>query len=154
MNAILRDPELRLRSMTAADLEAVHAIEERAYEFPWSLGIFQDCLRVGYRCWVYLHGERIVGYGVMSLAVGEAHILNLCVDPYYQGKGLGRRLLRRLLNLGREGGADTLFLEVRLSNLGAKSLYLSEGFNEIGRRPGYYPAANGREDALVLARAL
>ncbi len=154
MSAILRDPQLRLRSMTAADLEAVSAIEARAYPFPWSLGIFRDCLRVGYRCWLYEHGERIVGYTIMSLAVGEAHILNLCIDPDYQGQGLGRRLLRRLLNLAREGGADTVFLEVRPSNPGALALYLSEGFNEIGRRPGYYPAADGREDALVLAAAL
>lgn len=154
MSAILRDPKLRLRSMTTADLLTVHGIEVRAYAFPWSLGIFRDCLRVGYRCWVYLYGERIVGYGVMSLAVGEAHILNLCIDPEYQRRGLGRRLLRRLLNLAREGGADTAFLEVRPSNPGALALYHSEGFNEIGRRPGYYPAAEGREDGLVLACAL
>lgn len=154
MSAILDQPLLNFRPMQAEDLEAVHAIECEAYSHPWGLGIFSDCLRVGYCCWVCEIEQELVGYGVMSLAVGEAHILNLCVHPRRQGKGLGRRVLGRLLELARERHADTAFLEVRAGNHTAQQLYESEGFNEIGNRRGYYPAPQGREDALVYAKAL
>ncbi len=145
---------LQFRPMRSGDLPAVQAIERRAYSHPWNPGIFEDCLRVGYCCWVCEIDQALVGYGIMSVAVGEAHILNLCMHPERQGQGLGRRMLGRLLTLARERHADTAFLEVRASNLPARYLYESEGFNEIGNRRGYYPAARGREDALVYAKAL
>ncbi|MEW7976798.1 MAG: ribosomal protein S18-alanine N-acetyltransferase, partial [Candidatus Sedimenticola endophacoides] len=152
MNALLKDPLLRLRPMTDEDVDAVMEVEREAYPFPWSHGIFHDCLRVGYCCWVCTLEERIVGYAVMSVAAGEAHLLNLCVKPARQGQGLGRRLMRRLMNLAREHRADELFLEVRVSNTPALELYHALGFNEIGRRRGYYPLPRGREDAILLAR--
>lgn len=136
------------------DIEAVLGCERAAYEFPWGADIFLDCLRVGYNCWVVELGPRVVGYGIMSIGAGECHVLNLCVHPRWQGMGLGRRLLRRLLALARDKGADSAFLEVRVSNSLARALYASEGFCEIGERRGYYPARNGREDAVVLALAL
>jgi len=154
MNAILRDPALSLRPMTEADVEAVSRIESRSYSFPWTEEIFRDCLRVGYCCMAGMLGERLIGYGIMSVAVGESHILNLCVDPELQGRRLGRRIMTRMLDLAKERGADTAFLEVRPSNRPALALYYSLGFNEIGLRRGYYPATQGREDALVLACAL
>ena len=154
MNAILRDQALGLRPMTEADLEAVARIERRSYSFPWSEEIFRDCLRVGYCCLACMLGQRLIGYGIMSVAVGESHILNICVDPEFQGQRLGRRIITRMLNLAREKGADTAFLEVRPSNRPALALYYSLGFNQIGLRRGYYPAPKGREDALVLACAL
>lgn len=154
MSAILDEPLPCFRPMQSEDMEAVHAIEREAYAHPWNIGIFSDCLRVGYCCWVCEIGQELVGYGVMSVAVGEAHLLNLCVHPPRQGQGLGRRLLGRLLDLARERHADTVFLEVRASNLPAQQLYESEGFNEIGNRRGYYPATHGREDALVYAKML
>lgn len=154
MSAVLKLPGIGLRRMTEDDLSAVMEIESTAYEFPWSEGIFRDCLRVGYGCWIYAEDNEIVAYGVISTAVGECHILNLCVKPNLQGRGLGRRTLRRLLRIAAQFNADTAILEVRPSNTRAIFLYLSEGFNEVGRRKAYYPATRGREDAIILAKKL
>ena len=140
--------------MREDDLVAVHAVEERAYEFPWTLGIFRDCLRADYPAWVLDDGGVIVGYVLMSIAAGEAHILNVCVAPEHQGRGLGRKLVRSIMHVARGRGAERAFLEVRPSNVGAIALYHDEGFNEIGRRPRYYPAKDGREDAIVMAMEL
>lgn len=143
-----------LRPMRGGDLDAVMAIERRAYPFPWTQGIFDDCLRAGYPAWV-LHGtDGLLGYGVLSIAAGEAHVLNVCVDPARQGQGLGRHLFRALIDEAIRHGAARVFLEVRPSNPAAIALYHDEGFNEIGRRPRYYPAHDGREDAIVMAREL
>ncbi|WP_407060997.1 ribosomal protein S18-alanine N-acetyltransferase [Agrilutibacter solisilvae] len=147
-------PAMGLRPMREDDLVAVHAIEARAYEFPWSVGIFRDCLRADYPCWVMHDQGRIEGYFLMSIAAGEAHVLNVCVAPELQGQGHGRRLLQALVQIARGRGAARIFLEVRPSNIGAIGLYHREGFNEIGRRPRYYPARDGREDALVMAMEL
>ena len=144
----------QIRPMRSADLVTVIAVEESAYTHPWSQGILRDCLRVGYSCWVCELGGEIVGHVVMSVAVGEAHLLNICVAPEWQGRGVGRRLLRRMLRIAGECEADTMFLEVRASNGCARALYESEGFGEIGRRRGYYPTLHAREDAIVYAKAL
>lgn len=143
-----------LRPMREADVDAVHALECRAYEFPWTAGIFRDCLRADYLAWVLDRDGVILGYFLMSLAAGEAHVLNIAVAPEHHGRGLGRRLLRSLVHLARARGAQRIFLEVRPSNGVAIALYDQEGFNEIGRRPRYYPARDGREDALVMAMEL
>ncbi|GAB3334489.1 ribosomal protein S18-alanine N-acetyltransferase [Marilutibacter aestuarii] len=140
-----------LRPMRETDLDAVFAVEIAAYPFPWSMGIFRDCLRADYPAWVLEDDEGIVGYFLVSLAAGEAHVLNICIAPDRQGRGHGRRLLRALLQIARARGAERVFLEVRPSNRGAIELYHQEGFNEIGRRPRYYPSHDGREDALVMA---
>ena len=141
--------------MTEEDLPAVMVVELRGYPHPWSEGIFRDCLSSrNYSCWVWeLEGE-LLGHGVMSVAAGEAHILNLCTDPGRQGQGLGRRMLSHLLHLARRRNADVSLLEVRPSNRTAVILYESMGFNEVGRRPDYYPSEGGREDALLMARTL
>lgn len=141
--------------MLAIDLNEVLAIEKRAYEFAWTEGIFRDCIRAGYHCRVLEppHGF-IQAYGIMSASAGEAHILNLCVRTELQGRGLSRQVLDHLLQLAASLQAQTVFLEVRLSNQPALRLYASAGFCEVGLRCGYYPAAQGREDALVLAKAL
>lgn len=144
-----------LRPMCRGDLGAVMSVELSAYPYPWTLGIFEDCLRIGYCCWVAECDEGIVGYTVMSVAAGEAHLLNLCVAPHRQRGGLGRRMLEHVIVLAREHAAQTMFLEVRPSNDAALNLYRQAGFVEVGTRRGYYPAARGnREDALVLARTL
>ncbi|MGY0557963.1 ribosomal protein S18-alanine N-acetyltransferase [Lysobacter sp. A421] len=140
--------------MREDDLLAVHALEVRSYEYPWTLGIFRDCLRADYPAWVLVAEDRIVGYFLISLAVGEAHILNICIAPELRGRGHGRELLHVLLQLARMRRAQRVFLEVRPSNVGAIALYHHEGFNEIGRRPRYYPARSGREDAVVMALEL
>lgn len=157
MNAQPRDPvdaAAALRPMREQDVDAVHAVERRAYEFPWTPGIFRDCLRADYLAWVLEIDGGVAGYFLMSLAAGEAHVLNICVAPERQGRGHGRRLLRSLLHLARARGAQRVFLEVRPSNRHAIALYEQEGFNEIGRRPRYYPARDGREDAIVMAMEL
>ena len=160
MNALAADgpvpgaPLPGLRPMREADLDAVMEVERHAYPFPWTRGIFRDCLRAGYPAWVLERDGAIIGYAVLSIAAGEAHILNLCVDPGIQREGHGRRLLRALLQVARGHRAERVFLEVRPSNDAAIALYDSEGFNEIGRRPRYYPAIGGREDAIVMALEL
>ncbi|HEY4582201.1 MAG TPA: ribosomal protein S18-alanine N-acetyltransferase [Lysobacter sp.] len=154
MSALPSSPVAALRPMREADVDAVHAVECRAYEFPWTAGIFRDCLRADYMAWVLDVEGAVAGYFLMSLAAGEAHVLNICVDPEQQGHGHGRRLLRALIQLARSRGAQRIFLEVRPSNRRAIALYDMEGFNEIGRRPRYYPARDGREDAIVMAMEL
>ena len=153
MNALASDATV-LRPMREADLPAVMAIEQRAYAFPWTQGVFRDCLLANHPSWVLVEGGHIIGYAVLSVAADEAHVLNLCTAPEMQGRGHGRRLLRALLQLARGRGAHRVFLEVRPSNAPAIALDHDEGFNEIGRRPRYYPARDGREDALVMALEL
>ena len=144
---------MRLRTMTNADLAAVMAIETANYEFPWSEDIFRDCFKAGYRCWVCEAQDKILGYSLLSLAVDEAHILNISVAPDEQGQGIGRKMMENAIDYAR-GRAETVFLEVRPSNIAAIALYEDLGFNEIGIRKGYYPAKNGREDAIMLALQL
>ena len=142
----------QIRAMTEADLAEVALIEQRAYEFPWTHQIFKDCLRAGYGCFVLATRVEIFGYFVLSVAANEAHVLNVCIDPSEQRRGYGRRLMKRALDLARWHRAERVFLEVRPSNPNAMRLYRELGFSEIGRRPGYYPAANhSREDAIVMA---
>lgn len=144
-----------LRRMQESDLPEVMQIELRAYPWPWSVGNFRDCLRSGYSMWALEADKRIIGYAVLSVQADEAHLLNLCIDPACQSRGLGRRLLRDVRSAAQASGAQRIFLEVRPSNTHAVKLYQDEGFNEIGRRPRYYPAANnGREDGLVMAMEL
>ncbi|TCV94994.1 [SSU ribosomal protein S18P]-alanine acetyltransferase [Luteibacter rhizovicinus] len=137
--------------MHREDLDAVVAIEQESYDFPWTAGIFRDCLQVGHNCWVIVHDGEIAGYGILSVAAGEAHVLNICIANQHRGLGYGRRMMGRLLDLARWYGTERVFLEVRPSNPVAKGLYESLGFAQIGRRPGYYPAKSGREDAIVMA---
>lgn len=146
---------VQVRPMQGGDVQRVAEIEERGYAFPWSQAIFRDCLRAGYSCWVLEAGECIAGYGVLSVAAGESHVLNICVDPVWQRLGLGGELMNHLMALARERGAGRMILEVRPSNRAARQLYENLGFREVGLRRGYYPGRGGfREDALVLARSL
>jgi ribosomal-protein-alanine N-acetyltransferase len=154
MSAVIRLPQVHLRAMTRDDLERVMDIEVSAYQYPWTLRIFSDCLRVGYQCRVVEIDGQLAGYGIMSTGAGEAHILNLCVGREYQGQGVGRKLLLHLLERARELEVDTVFLEVRPSNTPAMRLYENLGFNRVGTRKDYYPAENGREDAAILALTL
>jgi ribosomal-protein-alanine N-acetyltransferase len=143
-------PVIQVRGMRPEDLDDVSELEMIAYEFPWSPGIFRDCLKAGYPCWVLCVDGIFSGYGILSMGAGEAHLLNICVAPEQRGNGLGRRFLMRLIDIARWNAAERLFLEVRPSNPLAKQLYESVGFIEIGRRPRYYPARDGREEAIVM----
>lgn len=141
-----------IRTMSFADLDQVIAVEKKSYPYPWTPGIFRDCLRIGYNAFVMTLDSHIIGYGIVMLSPGEAHILNICIDPQHQRKGLGRYLLRHLIDKARQTDVDMVLLEVRRSNTSAQQLYLSESFHELGVRKAYYPAENGREDAIILAR--
>ncbi|WP_036143242.1 ribosomal protein S18-alanine N-acetyltransferase [Luteibacter sp. 9135] len=150
MAAVTR-PSTEVRVMRREDLDAVVAIEHASYPFPWTAGIFRDCLQAGHNCWVLVHDDQVAGYGILSVAAGEAHVLNICIGDVWRGLGYGRRMMRRLIDLARWYGVERVFLEVRPSNPAARALYDSLGFHEIGRRPGYYPAEGGREEAIVMA---
>ena len=152
-DSVSRKDLMRIRRMAVSDLPSVAAIEKRGYPFPWGEDIFKDCLKARYDCWVCEEQDKVQGYCIASIAVGEAHVLNLCVDPAEQGQGIGRKLLEHLIETARYR-AETVFLEVRPSNKNAIALYEHMGFNEIGIRKGYYPAENGREDALMMALEL
>jgi len=141
---------LQIRKMCIRDVSSVMDIESRAYPHPWTHGIFRDCIRVGYSCHVLDWAGGVSGYSVVSIGAGEAHLLNLCVDPDLQGQGLGQVLLEDLLDRTRLADVHRLFLEVRPSNRPAIRLYRKSGFHVIGRRPGYYPARGSREDAMVM----
>ncbi len=143
-----------IRPMNELDIPMVVTIERSAYQFPWSEGIFRDCLRVGYVCRVVDAGGDMGGYGIMSVGAGEAHILNVCVREEYRGRGYARKMLQYLMNRARASGMQEAFLEVRPSNTAAARLYHSMGFEQVGIRRGYYQATVGREDAAVLRKIL
>jgi ribosomal-protein-alanine N-acetyltransferase len=143
-----------IRPMHELDVPVIVAIERAAYQFPWSEGIFRDCLRVGYVCRVVDADGDMAGYGIMSVGAGEAHILNVCIRNEYRCRGFARKMLLYLLERARTLGMYEAFLEVRPSNTAAARLYHSMGFEQVGVRRGYYQATEGREDAAVLRRVL
>jgi ribosomal-protein-alanine N-acetyltransferase len=157
MASVEKEPlqtSVEVRPMHELDVPMVVAVERAGYQFPWSEGIFRDCLRVGYVCRVIECGGEIAGYGIMSMGAGEAHILNVCIREEYRCRGFARRLLQYLLERARAAGMSEAFLEVRPSNAVASRLYLSLGFEQVGIRRGYYQSTTGREDACVLRRVL
>jgi len=157
MSAILKDAPRespQLAPMREADLAEVLAVENAIYSHPWTRGNFADSLRAGYQCRTWRAGGELLGYFVLLVAAGEAHLLNLSVAAARQRSGHGSALLKEAMRVARELGAQHVFLEVRPSNLGAKALYRRFGFRQVAVRHGYYPAHDGREDALVLTLAL
>jgi len=144
----------RLRPMTEADLPRIHRIELASYEYPWTLGNFADSIKAGYSMWVREAEGEVIGYYVMLVAAGEAHLLNLTIAPIWRRHGLGRDLLEHCLAGACDHKAESLFLEVRTSNTAAIALYRSSGFIDLAVRRGYYPARDGREDALIMKREL
>lgn len=152
MSAELKAVPAILREMRQTDVTVVATIEQGAYEFPWSPGIFRDCLLAGYTSLVLEHSGKVIGYGIMSVAAGEAHLLNLVLSESARRMGNGRRLLEHLMELARQAGVEGMYLEVRPSNLRALTLYERAGFEVLGRRRGYYRARGGTEDAVVLVR--
>lgn len=144
-----RVQEVRFRPMLAPDIPAVAAVERASYLFPWSEGVFRDCVRVGYLCRVVEADGEVAGYGIMSFGAGEAHILNICIRSDLRGAGVGRKLMDFLLARARDEHMQEVFLEVRPSNTIAIRLYEILGFTRIGVRKAYYQSTGGREDALV-----
>ena len=143
-----------IRRLTDADLDGVMEIELSAYPHPWTRGIFSDCIRVGYDCWGLQVEHQLAGYTILSHAAGESHLLNLCIAPGWQRRGLGNILLAHAVRRAQEHGCSHMFLEVRPSNPAGVALYRNNGFEVVGTRPGYYRADDGREDAIVMRLAL
>ena len=150
----LQEAQVTVREMRPDDLAMVSDIERRSYDFPWSHGVFRDCLLAGYQCLVLERDDKVTGYAILSVAAGEAHILNLCVAPAYRSHGYGERLLDEILFRARSASVREIFLEVRPSNKSALALYKKKGFYQVANRPEYYRAHEGREDACVLAKKL
>lgn len=146
--------QLSYRRMRLADLPEVARLEKSLYAFPWSLGNFRDSINAGYDCWTVVRGESVVGYAVLMIALDEAHLLNIAVAAECQNQGIGRHFLGHVIEVARAAGCQIVYLEVRPSNLGARHLYRSMGFQQIAIRPAYYPARGGREDALFLGLTL
>ena len=154
MNAQLKSANVSFREMQASDLDALMQIETVNFPFPWTAGNFKDSINSGYTCLVLEIDNALVGYAILMMVLDEAHLLNISVSPSWKGKGWGRYLLNHMMQIGREKGGLNMFLEVRPSNVSAITLYESIGFNEMGVRPGYYPAHNGRENAVLMGVAL
>ena len=144
----------QFRPMQLNDLDAIMAIEPYIYPYPWTRGNFSDSLNSGYSAWVLLRNEVIIGYALVMMVLDEAHLLNLSVAKAYQKQGLGRILLEHMIQIAKNNQAANMFLEVRPSNISAIALYENMGFNEMAIRRGYYPAKNGREDAVLMGLAL
>lgn len=149
MSALLNNLP-RYRRMTEADVDAIMAIENVIYPHPWTRGNFSDSLRAGYHCWIMEAAGETIGYSVVMIAAGEAHVLNLSIAAQWQRQGRGRELLQFVLKLARDFRAGRILLEVRPSNVAGRGLYADAGFSEIATRRGYYPARDGREDAVVM----
>ena len=147
-------PRLAYRRMIRADIPAVMTVENLIYPFPWSEGNFTDSLASGYSAWICSDAAGMVGYAVMMPVVDETHLLNISIVAERQRRGLGSALLEFLFAEARAGGALSMLLEVRPSNASGLALYRRYGFTEIGRRRGYYPGHEGREDAIVMRRML
>ncbi len=147
-------PQLHYRRMRPADLTEVARLEKSLYAFPWSIGNFRDSVTAGYDCWTVTHGETVIGYAILMIALDEAHLLNFAVAPEWQNQGIGREFLTHMIEGARDGGCQIVYLEVRPSNLAARHLYRKVGFQQIAIRPEYYPAVSGREDALFLGLTL
>jgi len=143
-----------LRDMTTADFDAVLRIEREVHSHPWSMGNFSDALRSQYQCKVFELGNVMVGYAVMMLAVDEAELLDIAIDKGHQRQGIGRKLLESVLSLARHENMRRMVLEVRATNHAAITLYRASGFEQIGLRRDYYPASNGREDAILMGKGL
>ncbi len=150
----IREAQIFIRSMNHEDLSIVSDIERQSYEFPWSHGVFRDCLLAGYQCVVLERNDEVVGYSILSVAAGEAHILNICIHPTYRSMGYGEKLLDEILFRARSSSVRQIFLEVRPSNEHALSLYRKKDFHRVADRPAYYQASKGREDANVLVKKL
>ena len=139
-----------IRRMTLSDLDSVIAIEREVFLFPWTRGNFSDSVNAGYHCLVLDQEGHLFGYGVMTVAAEEAHLLTLSIATECQGKGWGERLLRHFIQIAGAEHARSIFLDVRVSNQAAARLYERIGFRRVGRRRDYYPAMGGREDSLIM----
>lgn len=141
------------QKMTEHDIDEVNDIEQKAHYHPWTKKLLIEAIQ-HYQCWSLFNNQQLIGYGILKVVLNEAELLNITISPTSQGKGIGKYLLQKLMHEAKKLNADECFLEVRESNHNAYKLYERFGFNEIGRRPNYYPSEKGYEDALIMAYLL
>ena len=146
--------QLAIRPWRQDDLADMADIEQQAYPYPWSAGILHDCFHAGHWGWVAKYRGELAAYSVVQAVLDEAHLLNLCTAPNWQGQGIGRGMLAAVMQQCAAREMQRILLEVRASNTPALSLYRSMGFTQDGVRKGYYPASGGREDAILMSRKL
>jgi ribosomal-protein-alanine N-acetyltransferase len=147
--------EVQFEPMLAERLEAVVAIEQRAYAHPWNRSNFLDSLQSGNQAQLLVAGDVLLGYFVAMPGVDEMHLLNITVAPEYQGQGWSRVMLDALTVWARGQSAQWLWLEVRVGNLRAMHVYEAHGYQRVGQRKDYYPSGHGqREDAVVMGLRL
>ncbi|MGB3666492.1 MAG: ribosomal protein S18-alanine N-acetyltransferase [Bermanella sp.] len=145
---------LIFRPMALDDIAGVLLIENQGYDFPWSHGLFEQAIKSTKYCVVAHEGENLVGFAILSYVVGEAELLNICIDPKQQGKGYATLLLDHLVEHAAQKDNHEMYLEVRVTNAAAIHIYEKAGFNEIGRRKNYYLTKAGKEDAILMALPL
>lgn len=154
----MTDAAVTFRRGEESDLAALLQLEREAHAYPWSEAILEDMLTAAkVRCTILEdQQQQMIGFAFVQAVADEASLLNLVIAPARQGQGLGRRLLNHIIDdLLQEKIIESMFLEVRVSNFSAISLYLSCGFVEVGERRDYYPAKHGtRENALMMALPL
>jgi ribosomal-protein-alanine N-acetyltransferase len=143
-----------LRRLIDGDLDRIMEIELAAYPYPWTRGIFADCIKLGYECWGLQAGDQLIGYCIQTHAAGENHLLNLCIAPDWQKQGLGSLLLDHAIRLACRQNCHCIFLEVRPSNPAGIQLYEKNGFIIFGKWSDYYRSEQGKEDAIVMRREL
>ena len=148
------DSSLTYRRMTEADVDVIVSIESSVHGHPWTAGNFRDSLAAGYECWIAQYNKSLAAYGVILIAAGEAHLLNLTVAVDWQRRGIGSSFTNFFMKLSRDYGATKIYLEVRPSNVAARALYSGKGFAEVGTRKDYYPTPTGHEDAVIMERVL
>jgi len=141
---------MNVRPMLKTDLAEVLAVEQQANPYPWSIKNFDDSLKANNQGWVFINNNEIIGFTLAQKVVDEVHLLNICVKKSEQGNGFGRTILNYIIDFANSVSAVLIVLEVRQSNQAAQSLYLNAGFNEMSIRKSYYPAEDGREDAILM----
>ncbi len=155
MNALAQHwaQPLTWRAAQLSDVDALLAVETRAYSHPWTHGNFVDSIAGGHWVWLGLSGDELLAYWLAMPVLDELHLLNLAVSPSHWGQGLGQQALQHLRDEARRQRITEIWLEVRVSNHRAQRLYQRDGFLTVGRRRNYYPAgSNGREDAYLMRR--
>ena len=145
---------VEIKEMTLSDLNNVYNLEIKTYEYPWSKNILRGCVINRYDCFIATINKQIVGYLITKISSPESHILNLTIDKYYRNNGIASQFLEMVILKCRLLKSNIIFLETRLSNLPAISLYIKFGFKKIGVRQNYYKYKNGREDAVIFSMSV
>ncbi|MBK6324100.1 ribosomal protein S18-alanine N-acetyltransferase [Candidatus Aalborgicola defluviihabitans] len=147
--------QAQFQSLTAERLDAVLAVEQRAYAHPWNRSHFLDALQAGYQAQMLVADDALLGYFVAMEGFEEVHLLNITVAPEYRGQGWSRVMLDALTLWARGRTAQWLWLEVRVGNERAMRVYEAHGYRRVGYRRDYYPSIHGqREDAVVMSLKL